>query len=245
MPTPPEPSPAALPTLDTGPHLLDATDVRGAVHALVCDRLLTTDGPVWWVDAGGTAVATSLADLVPSRRVLDRINVARGFTAYQHHTIARRLRGAIDAHVREGTPAPSLVVSPAVDDRDRADDVPRGAASRLLASAVDHATTVGARHRCPVLFTRSVADSFSRPVADACDRHLRCRTTRTGPRLEEVDAEGQPIDDGFETLTCDVGDGWLQTTFACWRAVFERRQAAYEATDAGADPREVLAGGAH
>jgi hypothetical protein len=235
----------ALPTLNPGPHLLDATDdVRGAVHALVCDRLLAADGPVWWVDAGGTAVAASLADLVPSRRVLDRVRVARGFTAHQHHSLCRRLRSAADEYGGEGAPAPSLVVCPAVDDRYRADDVPRGAASRLLASAVDHAAAVGARGRCPVLFTRTGADSFSRPVAAAADRRLRCRQTRAGPRFDEVGADGRPVDDGFETLAYDLGGGWVQTTFAYWRAVLARRHAGYDAAEAGASG-EVFAGGAH
>ncbi|MFB6168650.1 MAG: hypothetical protein ABEJ43_07365 [Haloferacaceae archaeon] len=60
-----------------------------------------------------------------------------------------------------------------------------------------------------------------------------------------MDAEGQPPDDGVETPSYDLGDGWVQTTFAYWRAVLERRHAAYEATDAGTDPREVIVGGAH
>lgn len=114
-----------LPTLDTGPHLLDApAEMRGAVHAIVCDTLLTTEGSVWWVDAGGRADAAQLAGLAPSRRALDRVRVARGFTAYQHHTVARRLGDAVADHVREGGSAPSLVVCPAVDDRYRADGVP-------------------------------------------------------------------------------------------------------------------------
>lgn len=103
---------------------------------------------------------------------------------------------------------------------------------------------MGARHRCSVLFTRTTADSFTGPVAAACDRRLRCRTTRAGPRFETVDADGRPVDDGFETLTYDLGDGWVQTTFAYWRTVLERRHTAYDATDAGADPREVFVGGA-
>lgn len=179
-----------------------------------------------------------LAKLVPSRRTLDRIQVARGVTPYQHHTLCRRLGTEIEAAYREGAPAPSLVVCPAVDARYRDDDVPRGAARRLLESAVDHAAAVGARHRCPVLFTRAEPDGFTAPVVEATDRRIECEQTRFGPRVVA------PDDATAGTHTYDLGDGWVQTTFAYWRAVLDRRHAAYDAggTDVAesvAQPREV------
>lgn len=244
MATTPDLPTATLPTLDRL-TVLDATDeVRGAVHALVCDRLLTTDGPVWWVDAAGHADAARLADLLPSRRLLDRIQVARGFTPYQHHTLCRRLGAAIRAACRDGADAPALVVCPAVDALYRDGDLPHGAARRLLESAVEYVTAVADRYDCPVLVTRTTADSFTAPVTEACDSHLGCRHTRFGPRFVTVDQHGQPVEDGTETLTYDVGDGWVQTTLAYWRSVLAQRHAAYDVTDADA-PREVLAGGTY
>jgi hypothetical protein len=248
MPAPPGSSATALPTLD-GPTVLDTADgLRGAVHALACDRLLTTDGPVWWVDAAGHADAARLAALAPSRRSLDRIQVARGFTPYQHHTLCRRLAEAIRASCRDGENTPALVVCPAVDALYRTGDLPRGAARRLLASAVAAVTTVADRYDCPVLLTRTDADAFTAPVDDACAHRLGCRRTRFGPRFAAVDRHGRPVDDGFETLTYDLGDGWVQTTFAYWRTVLERRHGAYDASDASdvtTAAREVLASGAY
>jgi hypothetical protein len=244
MPAPPDPPATALPTLD-GPTVLDTTDdVRGAVHALVCDRHLTTDGPVWWVDAAGHADAARLADLLPSRRSLDRIRVARGFTPYQHHTLCRRLGDAVRAACRDGEGAPALVVCPAVDAPYRDGDLPHGAARRLLASAVGRVGTVADRYDCPVLLTRTATDSFTAPIVEACPTRLGCRRTRFGPQFVTVDRHGRPVDD-IETLTYDVGDGWVQTTLAYWRAVLERRHAAYDASDADTASREVLVGGAH
>lgn len=159
-------------------------------------------------------------------------------TPYQHHTLCRRLGTEIEAAYREGAPAPSLVVCPAVDARYRDDDVPRGAARRLLESAVDHATAVGARHRCPVLFTRAEPDGFTAPVVEATDRRIECEQTRFGPRVVA------PDDATVGTHTYDLGDGGVQTTFAYWRAVLDRRHAAYDAGGADvaesvAQPREV------
>ncbi|MFB6146287.1 MAG: hypothetical protein ABEJ08_01200 [Halobacteriaceae archaeon] len=75
-----------LPTLDDGVTLLD---VEGravpALQSLVLDCLLTSDGPALWVDARGHVTTTSLARLAPGRRLLDRVHVARGFTAFQHY----------------------------------------------------------------------------------------------------------------------------------------------------------------
>jgi len=51
----------------------------------VLDHLLLHDGPAFWVDANGHATTATLAQISPSQRLLDRIHVARGFTAYQHY----------------------------------------------------------------------------------------------------------------------------------------------------------------
>ena len=74
-----------LPSLDDGITLLDVEGSRGVpiLQSLVLDHLLFHDGPAFWVDANGHAT-TTLAQIAPSRRLLDRIHVARGFTAYQH-----------------------------------------------------------------------------------------------------------------------------------------------------------------
>ena len=62
------------------------------------DHLLLHDGPAFWVDANGHATTTVLAQIAPSRRLLDRIHIARGFTAYQHYGAVCNLPGGESVH---------------------------------------------------------------------------------------------------------------------------------------------------
>ena len=72
-----------LPSLNDGITLLDVEESRGVpiLQSLVLDHLLLHDGPAFWVDANGHATTTTLAQIAPSQRLLNRIHVARGFTA--------------------------------------------------------------------------------------------------------------------------------------------------------------------
>ena len=80
-----------LPQLDDGITLLDVEGSRVVpiLQSLVLDHLLLHDGPAFWVDANGHATTTTLAQIAPSRRLLDRINVARGF--HRQSALRRRL----------------------------------------------------------------------------------------------------------------------------------------------------------
>ena len=71
-----------LPSLCDGITLLDVEGGRGVpiLQSLVLDHLLLHDGPAFWVDANGHATTTTLAQIAPSQRLLNRIHVARGFT---------------------------------------------------------------------------------------------------------------------------------------------------------------------
>ena len=66
-----------LPSLEKGITLLDVKGSRGVpiLQSLVFDHLLLHDGPAFWVDANGRAT-TTLAQIAPSQRLLDRIHVA-------------------------------------------------------------------------------------------------------------------------------------------------------------------------
>lgn len=127
-----------LPALGSGVTLLEI-DNRGVaiLQSLVLDHLLLHDGPVFWVDANGHATPTTLSRIAPGQRLLDRIHVARGFTAYQHYGAVDSLPEAVDQSIpqrtRTGTSphqqsahengeaphSPSLIVAPAVDARYR------------------------------------------------------------------------------------------------------------------------------
>jgi hypothetical protein len=131
-----------LPQLDDGITLLDVEGGRGVpiLQSLVLDHLLLHDGPAFWVDANGHAT-TTLAQIAPSQRLLNRIYVARGFTAYQHYGAVCDLPTAVNKSIQmsttnagaagRGAPSrdedtsphtPALIVAPAVDAQYRADD---------------------------------------------------------------------------------------------------------------------------
>ena len=227
-----------LPSLDDGVTLLDVEGSRGVpiLQSLVLDHLLLHDGPAFWVDANGHATTTTLAQIAPSRRLLDRIHVARGFTAYQHYSAVCQLPTAVSQSIRESTtndnirdrqPAdsddespytPSLIVAPAVDVQYRADDtLGDHHADTLQARTLARLATYADGYDIPVLVTRSERDEFTEPVATVANHHLECKQTRMGPRI---------LGEDFERLVYPIDDGaYYQTTFAYWRQLLEARAA--------------------
>ena len=205
-----------LPTLDEGVYHLSADRNRRSVLAsLVVDHALLNDGPIYWVDALNHAATDPVAAVAPSRRVLDRIHVARGFTPYQHYSIAETL---LD---RASTESPALVVAPAVDAMYREsmtgiDD------SELLARTVARLTALKRVHECPILLTTTRDDELVAPVAEAVTERLNCQQTPHGPRF---------VGDAFETLVYPLENGLVQTTIAYWQSIIEARQPLYSAQD--------------
>jgi hypothetical protein len=239
----PETGDCLFPSLDTGITLLDVDGGRGVplVQSLVLDHLLLHDGPAFWVDANGHATTTTLARIAPSRRLLDRIHVARGFTASQHYGAVGDLVDAVDGTVvgstaegptgggtsrdrdGESSASPSLVVAPAVDARYReADGLADAHAATLQARTLARLGHVVDRYEVPVLLTRSDRDAFSEPIAAASDHHLECKQTGLGPRF---------VGEDFETLVYPDRGEFYQTTFAYWRRVVAAR-----ATQVGLEP---------
>lgn len=244
-----------LPSLDDGITLLDIDGGRGVsvLQSLVLDHLLLSDGPAFWVDAHGYATTTSLARLTPSQRLLDRIHVARGFTAYQHYGALCDLPTAVNQQVRDTMTAdavsthqdrtdhagsspltPSLIVVPALDAQYRDEDTLNGATAQTLqARALARLTTYAQGYDSPVLVTRTTADEFTAPIETAVDHHLRCEQTRMGPRF---------IGDEFETLVYPVdGGAYYQTTFAYWRHLLGAR-AKQVGLQPDSQPRPAAAG---
>jgi hypothetical protein len=228
-----------LPSLDDGITLLDINGSRGVpiLQSLVLDHLLMHDGPAFWVDVNGHATTTTLAQIAPSQRLLDRIHVARGFTAYQHYGAVDELSTAVNKSIQRSTSTsqlgsqqvpnrdgdssphtPSLIVAPAVDTQYRADDtLSEQHAETLQARTLARLATYAEGYDIPVLVTRSEQNEFTAPVATAADHHLECKQTRMGPRF---------VGDDFETLVYPVDDGaYYQTTFAYWRQLIEARAA--------------------
>jgi hypothetical protein len=209
----------------------------------VLDHLLLHDGPAFWVDANGHATTTTLSRIAPSQRLLERIHVARGFTAYQHYGAVCDLPAAVNQSIQntapDGSPrrrqsrsgeedtsphTPSLIVAPAIDAQYRADEtLGETHADTLQARTLVRLTTYADGYDIPVLVTRTERDDFTAPVATAADHHLECEYTRMGPRV---------VGEDFETLLYPVEDGaYYQTTLTYWRQLLDAR-----ATQVGIEP---------
>jgi len=234
-----------LPRLGDGITLLDIEGGRGVpiLQSLVLDHLLLHDGPAFWVDADGHATTTILAQIAPSQRMLNRIHVARGFTAYQHYSavcdIPTVVNQAIQASTAKSCPTagrtadrdeeawshtPALIVAPAIDAQYCADDtLEETHAQTLHARTLARLVAYAEGYDIPVLVTRNERTDFTEPVTTVADHHLECEQTQMGPRLVGKD---------FETLVYPVGDGaYYQTTFAYWRQLLAAR-----ATQVGVEP---------
>jgi hypothetical protein len=217
----------AFPELKPGVRLLDVVGDRatGPLHSLVLDHLLMNDGNAVWVDAGGHAVSQSLASLAPSPRLLDRIEVARGFTPYQHYDLVRSL----PERVGEDT---SVVVCPAFDHLYREAETYADEADDLMLRALATVARLATEHDVPVVLTRSTRDSFTDPLAAAAKETIRCEQTQFGPRF---------VGEDFETLVYPLDDGTVQTTLAFWRRVLDARVAVCEPAET-ATPQGVTHG---
>jgi len=234
-----------LPSLDGGITLLDVEGGRGVpiLQSLVLDHLLLHDGPAFWADANGHATTTTLAQIAPSQRLLNRIHVARGFTAYQHYGAVCDLPTAVNQSIQASTAdtgatdrqapsrdenssahTPALIVAPAVDAQYRSDDtLSETYAKTLQARTLARLATYADGYDISVLVTRNERNEFTEPVATVADHHLECEQTRMGPRV---------VGEDFETLVYPVDDGaYYQTTFAYWRQLLAAR-----ATQVGVEP---------
>jgi hypothetical protein len=222
-----------FPTLEEGITLLDISDNRGVpiLQSVVVDHLLLNDGTAFWVDSNGYATSTTLGRIAPSRRLLDRIHVARGFTAYQHYAAVSDLSAArrqqnqtptggakrdADSHGRTQSIKPSLIVVPAVDARYRDEDsLAESDGKTLQARTLAQLTSYASEYEIPILVTRTTTDEFTEPIAAAADQQIECEQTKMGPRF---------VGDSFETLVYPVDGGtYYQTTFAYWQQLLAAR----------------------
>lgn len=214
----------AFPTLDPGITLLSATErATGALQSLVLDHLLVDGGEARWIDARGNAGTTHLARVAPSMQVLDRVQVARAFTPFQHYSLVEDLEPAL-------TDAVSLFVLPAVEFFYAADDVGRAEGETMLEHALAEIGSLAEERGLPALLTRHSATGVGSIVPEYADTRLECRMTQFGPRFTGGE---------FETLVFETTGG-VQTTLAYWRRVLETRHDPARA----AGPREVASRGA-
>jgi len=214
-----------LPSLTGGIILLEADgDPRLPLQTLMVDHLLLEHGRGVWVGTGRYCTTDTLAQVAPDRRVLERIDVARGFTPYQHTSLINSLQTHIDEDIE-------VIVLPAIDARYRGDDLQGNDGQAMLVRVLAQVATIARAHEIPILCTRSQADGFSEPVEAAATSTLTVRDTPMGPRF---------VGDEFETLVYELEDGWVQTTIAFWQEVLEARQPIH---DTASISGEVVANG--
>ena len=199
-----------LPSLDPGLHLVDVDErAVGTVQSLVIDHVLTSDHSgttVLWTDSNGVATTNSLTRLVPSMRLLDRIQVAQAFTAYQHQSLISQLSDVVDDTT-------SLVVVPEFEFHYHSPDVRFGVAYDLVKAGVETLATLAEEEELPILVTRETTASLSAPIVEAADSVLECELTRFGPRF---------VGEEFETLVYPV-EGGFQTTLSYWAEILSVR----------------------
>lgn len=202
-----------LPRLDPGLQLL-GTDARcaRAVHALTVDHVLLAGGDACWIDTGRHARAAPLVDLAPSPRILDRVQVARGFTPFQHLALCETLPDLV-------TPDTELVVVPDLDGYYRNEDLLADEGDEMFLRAIAILAGVAREHGIPVLVTRQRPDGFAAPIERAAAGTLHCEATSFGPRFRT---------DGEETLVYPDGR-YVQTTLAFWERVLDAREPLYAA----------------
>ncbi len=193
-----------LPSLEPGVTHLDSPGPRStALHRLVVDELVGRDGLVYWLDARNAAASYALYELAPHRRALDGVRVARAFTAYQHHTLARRLVHTVDGRT-------AMLVAPNVASLYRDDDVPAYEREDLYAATATLLAEMGETHDIPVLLTTDTSGAaLPSAIADDATR-LSCERTRMGLRYAGADVEAQVY----------VKDGFWQTTIPYWVELF-------------------------
>ncbi|MFP8955804.1 hypothetical protein ACLI4Y_03680 [Natrialbaceae archaeon A-CW3] len=202
-------------TLEPGLTLLRVPSKRStAVHRLVCDHLAaggsgTGDGTeprnanAYWIDAGNTASTHVLYDVAPGsgRRVLEPLQIARAFTAYQHHSLVRDVTARAD-------PDTALIVAPNVGALYRDDDLAGWERDDLLESTVTILAELGRSLECPVLITaaESTPTTTLERLETAAAATIECTQTREGLRFDG---------DGVETMGYWHGRYW-QTTIPYW-----------------------------
>ncbi|MGM0591100.1 MAG: hypothetical protein ACQETI_05615 [Halobacteriota archaeon] len=189
-----------LPELDPGVIRLHRPSRRSAaLHRLVVSTLDRSEGNAYWVDARNDASTYALYDLTPTRRTLDGLRIARAFTAYQHHSLVRRLPKLASSRT-------ALVVAPCVTSPYAADDVPERQATALLESTLALLTELASVLDVPVLVTAPEDGPGVDRVDAVASASIECTETDVGLSYST---------DDFQTQVYHGRDYW-QTTIPYW-----------------------------
>jgi hypothetical protein len=190
-----------VPDLDAGLTVLRTPHHRSsALHRVALQAVRQADGPAYWIDARNTAATYALFERAPSAQVVERVRIARAFTAYQHQTLVERV-------VNRVTPRTGCLIVPNVASLYRDDDVPAYETEPLLEAATAAVGEVGTAYDIPVLATLGGPDDEAAAlVAEHARAEITCEETALGYRF---------AGDDFETDIYWTDDHW-QTTIPYW-----------------------------
>jgi hypothetical protein len=216
-----------LPDLDPGVTVLRTAQPRSAVlHRLALQTVRQTDGRVYWVDARNTASTYALNELAAHRRLLERVRVARAFTAYQHVGLVERLVDTV-------TPQTGCLVVPNAPSLYRDDDVPAHEATPLFEAVVGALHEVCTTYDIRLLVSDARRDDdLADILASAADATYRAEATDLGYRVEGAD---------FETTVYWDDTGW-QTTIPYWVELYGAATETYERAQPGPVTPAMLGG---
>lgn len=187
-----------MPTLPPGvTWLIDTSSRSAAPHRLVLGQLAVERGQVLWIDARDVASTYTLYPAATSPRQLSPIQIARAWTAYQHHTLIRRA-------VERASERTRLIVLPHVCSLYRDDDLDDQEADRLLGASVHTLSALADALGVPVLLTAPAAERSA--LEAVVDHELRCESTEYGYAF---------TGDAFQTTVYHEQD-WWQTTIPYW-----------------------------
>lgn len=192
-----------LPTLDERIHLLSANKrPKEVLQSLIIDHLLGQGAPsrAIWIDSHDNSSTNPLAKLTPNQRLLNRIEVARGFTAHQHYALLEDLEMQVTSDTE-------LIVIPEFDWFYRNDDLYKNESERMVSEGIALVEDLQERTDVPVLLTAIKRDRISEAIYETVGGRLLCQFTSQGPRFSG---------EGFETYVYPVENGLLQTTIAYW-----------------------------
>jgi len=188
------------PPLEPGITRLRVARRVTGVHRLVADALRTATGPAYWVDAGNEAAPASLYAAADDRLALERLRVARAFTAYQHRSLVAELADRV-------TPRTALVVVSAMPALYGDEDLLPGEGARLFRAGVKTLLRLRRRVDCPIVVSHRPdrADAMTDLLAACTDRELSCVETPHGPRFEGPGVETAGYADALgEQATLDA-----------------------------------------
>lgn len=173
-----------------------------ALHSLVINQLLLFGGKAVWLDTGNMCSTHLFSRLTPSTSILDRVDVARAFTPYQHYSLSEKVSEIADRDTE-------LLVVPLANhlyDEMRNNEEGR----EMLFEAMKNIEKVGKKNSLAVLLTESDQTDLKLPLRDPSV--IECRRTDMGIRFRT---------DSFKTLTY-TGPGYIQTTLMLWELLLKQ-----------------------